>query len=210
MELTFRKYWGPKPRARNARQRTNWNLVQLCVVLRNHPTNALYMLTSHYSHCYIATCFGSLVAILREYWYIFWVVSTKRVSRRKYQIKEQRPVWYVAVVKLCGVNEVMLTHTHTHTHTTHTFTHTHAFTHTTHTHIHTRHTHTPHTPHTHTPHTHTTHHTHTHHTPHTHTPHTRTHTTHTTHHTHTHIHTPHTTHTQHTHTHTHTHIYIYI
>jgi len=45
MELTFGKYWGPNSRASDDRQRTNWNFVELSVILRNSPTNALYMLT---------------------------------------------------------------------------------------------------------------------------------------------------------------------
>jgi len=68
------------------------------------------MLTLLNSQCNTATCFSPQSAIRREYWYIFWAGSTKRVSRRKYQIKGRRPVWYVAVVRLYGVNEVMLTY----------------------------------------------------------------------------------------------------
>ena len=71
------------------------------IILRQNPTNALYMLTPLYSHYYTPTCFSPRGGgILRDYWYISWAGWTIYVSRCKYQIKEQRAVCYVAVVKV--------------------------------------------------------------------------------------------------------------
>jgi len=49
-------------------------------ILYKNPTNALFMLTSHYSHCYTPTCFSPQASI----WCILWAGSTKYMSRCKY------------------------------------------------------------------------------------------------------------------------------
>jgi hypothetical protein len=50
------------------------------IILYKNPTNALFMLTSHYSHCYAPKCFSPEASI----WCILWAGSTKCMSRCKY------------------------------------------------------------------------------------------------------------------------------
>jgi len=59
----------------------------------SYSINSLNTLAQFYSH--YATCFSPQGPILWEDRYILWAGSTKRVSRRKYQI-----IYYVAIVRV--------------------------------------------------------------------------------------------------------------